>query len=219
MASIPYRAGAFGEVAIKVASGAGTPDDPYVLAVAPASAGAAAGALEASEAHIGEVGGNLATVAIEVTRPADTNAYTAGDVVSNATSGSVLRTVANLLRVNAGTGYLVGARLITDKKSITPSFRVHLFNVSNPTFGHDNEAHQERYADIGKKIGSFDLPAMTTPADTSNSTLSQSLDMTLRVPIKAAAATRTIYALLEALDAFTPASGQKFTLELTVDNN
>lgn len=33
MASIPYRAGALGEVAIKVASGAGTPADPYVIAV------------------------------------------------------------------------------------------------------------------------------------------------------------------------------------------
>lgn len=46
MASIPYRAGALGEVAILVASGAGTPGDPYVLAVAPASAGAAAGAVK-----------------------------------------------------------------------------------------------------------------------------------------------------------------------------
>jgi len=43
----------------------------------------ASGALASGEAHIGEVGGNMLTISAEMTRPADTTAYTAGDVVSN----------------------------------------------------------------------------------------------------------------------------------------
>lgn len=92
----------------------------------------------------------------------------------------------NFARVNAGSGYIVGARLVTDKKSVTPRFRVHLFNTSNPTLSADNAAHQSLYADESKRIGVFDLPAMSTPSDTTNSTLSGASDYTLRVPFVAA---------------------------------
>lgn len=175
--------------------------------------------LAAGENHVGEVGGNGANVAVEFTRPADTTAYTAGDVVSDSTSATTVQAVANFARVNAGTGYVVGARLTTDKKSITPRFRVHLYNASNPTVSADNAAMQRRYADESKYLGWFDLSAMATSTDTTNSTQSVSQDMTLRIPFSCAAATRSIYFVLETLDAFTPASGQKFTLRLWADDN
>ena len=175
--------------------------------------------LAANEDHIGEVGGKLTRVDVEFTRPANTTAYTAGDVVSNDATTTTPMAFANLARVNAGSGYIVAARLVTDKKSITPKIRVHLFNAADPTLSGDNVAHQEKYADIGKRIASFDLAAMTTATDTSNSDTSRASDDTLRVPFACAAASRTVYAVLEALDAFTPASGQKFTLTLIADNN
>ncbi len=96
---------------------------------------------------------------------------------------------------------------------------MHLYNASDPTRSVDNLAHQDKYADSAKRLGYFDLPAMTTATDTTNSDMSRSQDNALRHPIVAAAATRTIYALLETLDAFTPASGEKFTLTLTIDSN
>lgn len=172
-----------------------------------------------SESHIGQVTGSLNTVSTEMTRPADTTAYTSGDVVSNATSGNALIVMTDLARITGGTGYIVGARLSTDKKSITPRFRVHLFNASNLTFSVDNVAYKEVYADSSKRLGYFDLGAMTTATDTTNSDMSRSMDMALRIPYKAATGTKSIYALLEALDGFTPASGEKFTLTLYADNN
>lgn len=175
--------------------------------------------IAAGENHLGEVGGNMVRVSAEVTRPANTTAYTAGDVVSESESASTLLVLTNAVRVNAGSGYIVSARLNTDKKSITPRFRVHLYNASDPTRSVDNLAHQDKYADSAKRLGYFDLPAMTTATDTTNSDMSRSQDNALRHPIVAAAATRTIYALLETLDAFTPASGEKFTLTLAVDSN
>jgi hypothetical protein len=166
-----------------------------------------------------QVVGGLATVSGNFTRPADTTAYTAGDVVSNATSGSALLSIAGCARVNQGSGYIVGARLITDKKSITPRIRVHVYNASNPTFAHDNSAVDIRYADISKRIGTFDLPAMSTGADSTNSTSSQAQDMNMRLPFVCASATTTLYFLFEALDAFAPASGEAFTLVLFCDQN
>ena len=183
------------------------------------ASGGSGGALEASEAHVGEIGGNLIRVSVEFTRPSDTTAYTAGDVVSNSTSATTLLALANAVRVNAGSGYIVRASLTTDKKSITPRFRIHLFNASDPTVAADNVAHKELYADAGKRLGYFDLPAMTTATDTTNSDMSRAVDNTLRHAVIAAAATRTLQALPEVLDAFTPASGQKFTLTLFIDCN
>lgn len=176
-------------------------------------------ALAAGEEHIGEFGGKIVRVSATFTRPADTTGYTANDVVSNNASTTTLMTLANAVRVAAGSGYIVRARLETDKKSITPRFRVHLYNASNPTVSADNAAMQDKYADSSKRIAQFDLPAMTTAADTTNSDMSRAHDSTLRVPIVAAAGATSIYAMLEALDAFTPASGESFTLTLWIDQN
>lgn len=191
---------------------------PVVLASDQASIPVAS-TLQAGEAHAGEIGGNISQVTVELTRPSDTTAYTIGDVVSNSTSATVLLVFTNVARVNAGTGYIVAAILNTDKKSITPRLRVHLYNASNPTVSNDNAAHRELYADIGKKITHFDMPAMVTPADTTNSTLSRTVENNIRIPYVCAAASRTLYILLEAMDAFTPASAEKFSLTLIAENN
>jgi hypothetical protein len=46
---------------------------------------------EPGENHIGQIGGHIAVVSASFTRPADTNAYAAGDLVANSvTAGSVI---------------------------------------------------------------------------------------------------------------------------------
>lgn len=174
---------------------------------------------QASEVHAGEVGRSFSSVSVEFTRPADVVAYGANDTVSDSVSATTVQAVTNLVRVNQGSGFIFGARLTTDKKSITPRFRVHLFNASNPTVAVDNVAWKELYADESKRLGFFDLPAMVTAADTAGSDTSRAQDMALRIPFKCAAGTRNIFFVLETLDAFTPASGEKFTLTLYADLN
>lgn len=179
--------------------------------------------LAAGENFIGKVAGVGKQVTVEVTRPANTTAYTAGDSVNNSTTVPVLMQFADIARV-AGTGalfsgYLTGAVLVTDLKSITPRIRVHLYRASDPTISADNVAHKELYTELAKRIGSFDLPAMTTPIDTTNSTVSRAQDLNLRIPIVCGSALDDIWVELETLDAFTPASGQKFSLTLLMDQN
>lgn len=183
----------------------------------PASLGQKAPAQSLSVVLASGANNNIILVSLEFTRPGDTTAYTANDAVSDSTSASTVQQMSNFARYNGGTGYIVGARLSTDKKSITPRIRIHMFNASNPTVAADNAQWKDSYADLSKRLGFFDLPAMTTGADAANSDMSRALDMGLRIPFVTAAGTRSIYFLLETLDAFTPASGERFTLTLYGD--
>lgn len=162
--------------------------------------------------------GRLAIVSNEFTRPADTTGYTIGDVVGNSTSAATPLSISGCARVNGGSGYIVRATLIADQKSIVPSIRVHVFNAA-PTQSNDNAAHRALYADVSKRVGEFTLGPLSTPADTSNSTLSRAMDMNLRVPFACASGSTTLYFIFETLTAFTPASGGKFTLQLAIDQN
>lgn len=171
----------------------------------------------ASENHVGEIGGNLVSVATEFTRPADTLAYTAGDVVSDSTSATTMQALANAARVSGGSGYIVGIKISTDKKSITPRLRVHFFGTNGATIAADNVAYKEVYADGSKRLFYYDMPAMTTAADTTNSDMSRSVDTSMRIPYICAAT--SLYYVLETLDAFTPASGQKITVTTFLDRN
>lgn len=188
-----------------------TPSDTQPVSIATAPV------LVAGEAHIGEVGGNLPSVATEFTRPADTAAYTAGDVWSDNTTTTTMQALAGAARVSGGSGYIVGARISTDKRNSTQRIRVHIFNTTGATLAADNAAYKEVYADTSKRVFYFDMPAMTTATDTTNSDMSRTVDTTLRIPYTCAAT--SLYFVFEALDAFTPASGQKATLTLYLDRN
>lgn len=154
---------------------------------------------------------------VEFTRPSNTDAYTAGDCVSNSATTTVPMDFTGLARYSKGSGYIVGARLVSNEKSETTSWRVHLYNTSSITVSADNAAWQDKYADVANKIGHISLGAMTTGADTSNSDVSQTQDFTIRIPFRSLAADQSIYAVLECVDAWTPASGTKFTLTLWAD--
>ncbi len=166
----------------------------------------------ATESHLGEVGGKTPSFyGPEMTRPADTNAYTAGDVVSNSTSATTLIPVA-IGRKNGGTGFIVKASLVTNQSTCLYRFRVWLYRVSNPTVAADNAPLALLYANRSNRIGYIDLPAMTTQMSGSDS--AAAMNDTIRHAFDCAADDSNIYCVLQALDGFTPASGQKFWLEL-----
>lgn len=174
----------------------------------------------AGEAHIGAAGGNKITLAVAFTRESNATPYTAGDTVSAAAATVVpAMDFATAGRVAAGTGYIVGAKLIVNVKSITPRVRVHIFNVNTVTIAGDNLPWSELYADSSKRVGYFDLPAMTTGADTTNSDMSRSIAFDFRLPYICAAASQHLYAVLETLDAVTLTSGSALTLTLMLEQD
>lgn len=174
--------------------------------------------LPAAESHLGEVGGRLAAVAAsELTRPSDTTAYAALDVISNSTSAPVVLTFTNLARITGGSGYIVKARVMTDQKVVVARFRLHLFHTA-PTAINDNSPYLLLYANRANRIGQVDFSAAGTE-DATNSTAASALAKDERLAFVCATGDRNVYGILETLDAFTPASGQKFYVELTADLN
>jgi len=146
------------------------------------------------------------------TRPADRSAYTALDTIANATSGAIVATFSNIGRVNGGSGYIVGARLLTDQKTNTARYRLHLYRVS-PTAINDNSPFTLLWANYGIRIGKIDINNVGTE-DASNSTAAVGSNYDIRLPFQCQAGDKNIYGILETLTAFTPASAQNFFLEL-----
>jgi len=170
----------------------------------------------AQEVHLGEIGGPHAVVAATFARPADTTAYTAKDVVGN-TGAAANLTFTNIARVNAGSGIICKARLMADNKALVGRYRLHLLNVA-PTPIADNSPYLLLYANAAVRIGSIDFAAMATE-DATNSTASASLNTSIRLAFTCAAASRTLYAALETLDAYTPVASTNYYVELEAEVN
>lgn len=171
----------------------------------------------ASENHIGEIGGKMTTVAVEFTRENNATPYTAGDVIS---SGSALTTpieMPNIFRVSGGSGYVVNARITFNVKSVTPRLRLHFFSGSAITIAGDNLAYVEKYADASSRLGMIDFDAMTTGTDATNSDMSRSLNISDRLGV--IGATRSLWVVVQTLDAVTLTALSKVLVTVTLDNN
>lgn len=179
--------------------------------------GAISSAIPTGNNTIGLVGGNQIAVAVELTRPADTTAYAALDSISNSTSAPTVLNFADIFRAANGTGYITKAELWTDNKATTARIRAHIYNAT-VTPANDNSSFLLLYANKAIKQGHIDLPALATE-DPTNSTGAYALNSTIRLAVDAASEDTDLYVSLETLDAFTPASGQKFYLKLTMECN
>ena len=206
---------------LRIVNGDITTDVPSVVLIDPITGNPATPqAIVAGEAHVGAIGGNKATIPVSITRESNATPYTAGDVISSAAATVVpAMDFTTAGRVAGGSGYVVGATLITNVKSVVPRTRVHLFNVNTATVSGDNLPWRDLYADSSKRIGYFDLPAMTTGADSTNSDMSRTAAFDFRLPYICAAASRHIYAVLETLDAVTLTSGSALTLTLIFEQD
>ena len=166
------------------------------------------------------VGGNKKVEAQAFTREANATPYTAGDVVS-VTAATVVPAMAFTTAglVPGGSGYIVGAKLIYNVKSVVPRTRVHVFNINTATVAGDNLPWKELYADSSKRVGYFDLPAMATGADTTNSDMSRAISFDFRLPYVCAAGSTTLYVVLETLDVVTLSSGSAATMTLMFEQD
>lgn len=160
--------------------------------------------------------GQIVVVSAAFTRPADTTAYAAQDAVADSTSAPTVRTFTAAARVNGGSGYIMKARLMTDQSTNTARLRLHLYNAA-PTAINDNAPQTLLWANRAARVGVITFNALATEA--TGSTGAETLDIVDRLPFVCAGGDSNLYGLLETLDTFTPASGQNFYLELTIDQN
>jgi hypothetical protein len=146
---------------------------------------------------------------VTITRPSNTTAYTAGDVVGD-TGGSAILTLSN---IGPSGGYILiqSAALIFSDISVPSgmgAFRVHFYN-SSPTAIADNAPFDLTSGERALYMGYIDLSA---PQDL-GSTLYTQVDYPGRL-IKLATASTSLFAEIETRNAYTPVSAS--TVELRV---
>lgn len=151
-------------------------------------------------------------ISANFTRPADTTAYASGDLVANnVTAGSVVPltfTLGNTFPI--GTFRLTRARLY--KSGTTPTnanFRLHLYEATPTPANGDNGAWSTDKA--ASWLGNIDVTSMLAFTDGCAGTGSAAAGSELLIRTSSG---KTIYGLLEAKAAYTPASGEVFTVVL-----
>ena len=160
----------------------------------------------------------IKTISLELTRPALTDNYAAGDVVSNSTTAPVLLEFANAAKA-AGKGcIIVGLRVqhndITANKFIGKRFRLHLYNDTNVTPIADNAVFQMMYTNATKRVGYVDFTLPSTADGASTDSIAVQIDgINKAVQLVGT----SIYAQLQILDAVTaPVSGAKMYFQMHV---
>lgn len=160
------------------------------------------------------VGGYTVLSAVDFTRPADTTAYAVSDAIADSTSAPTVLTFANCARSSGGSGYVTRARVMTDQSANVAAYRLHLFRAT-VTAINDNAALTTLIANRSNYLGYIDLPTAGTEGSGSDAANTQNLDTRL-----AFVATGTsLFGLLQTKTAFTPASGQRFYVELGIEQN
>ncbi len=154
-------------------------------------------------------GYRLVQVSASFTRPADTTAYAVGDAVTNSTSAPVVFQL-NIGALGAVNGQSLEIRKLTVVSSVKGA-TLPLFNVflANTTFTATND---NAALDITDAVQEAD--GSWFACDVQNSTVSNARASYINVPspmILAAADTK-LYGTIQAANAYTPASGEKFTI-------
>lgn len=176
-------------------------------------------AIPAGTNSIGAVASNSVLSSATVTRPTNTDAYAAKDVISTAV-GAVIE-FAGMARSNGGTGTIVKARLMTSQSTNTAQYRLHLFHTQ-PTAIADNAQYAMLVANQANRVGTIDFPACSTEGTGSDAaaTMRPSSDGSFPPPnlwYKCAANDTKLYGILETIGVFTPASAQTYFIELGAD--
>jgi hypothetical protein len=195
-----------------------TLDDPGVLArlrTVEVSPGVHALLLSGQDAANASLAAILAAISgtapspVTITRPSNTDAYIAGDVIGD-TNGSAILSF-TLTGSAGGHVWICGADLRWDLSAVPSgmtSWRLHLFDAA-PTAIADNAAFDLPSGDRAAYLGYIDLPTIVDVG----STLWVQQDNIYK-KIKLAAASTTLYGLLVTNGGYTPGSGSVARIRL-----
>lgn len=149
-------------------------------------------------------------VSVELIRPADTNIYTANDVISTS-AGSVL-TFSNVTKLSGSNVIVINGSIRMDINAIPSGmdeFRLHLYD-SAPTAIADNAAFNLPTADRSKYLG---YVSISTAIDMGDTVYIQSINLNKLVKLVDCP---DLYGILQVVDAYTPSSGDVLTISLGI---
>lgn len=168
--------------------------------------------------QIGEAtAGRTKSVFATKTRPADTDAYSAEDVVSESAANGAGTAFIFALPPRSS-GYLTEGRIQVKTAGVTAAFTLFLFNALPTSELDDNAANTAPdYEDLSSYQGRIDFPGMSDLGG--DSSWSQATPSTAGgLPIRfAVGSTGQLWGILVTRDAFTPASAAAFRIDLVAD--
>jgi hypothetical protein len=163
---------------------------------------------------------NSQLITASKTRPSDTTAYAAGDVIAESTSAGTVLTFSNMSRKTGSSGLILGAMMIDSaNQSTKPQVELWLFSAA-PGAKNDNaafaptDAELETLIDIIKFDNTNALVGTVTAGADGNSI--QKTSSPIAIPFKSAEGSRALYGVPVVRNAYTPVSGEKFTFQLRV---
>lgn len=140
------------------------------------------------------------TTTVSITRPNDTTAYTAGDVIGD-TNGSAILTFANLGKSGGGDVVITSVELQMDISSVPSGmagFNLRLYNAS-PTAIADNAAWDLPSGDRGKYLGKISL---NVPVDEGSTLFVDNDNINKHIKLSSS----SLYVVLQTVGAFTPSA-------------
>jgi hypothetical protein len=157
------------------------------------------------------VGGTTATPTSTFTRPANSTAYASGDIITDSTTTSFSGGVPSFTaaRVVSGSFMIRRIRLRKSDAGITNAqFRVHLFSAAPTSLAVDNAAFAA--AGVADYLGSFDV---TIDRPFTSGAFGAGVPVVGSDVIAKLSSGQSVFWLLEARAAYTPVSGETFTLQ------
>jgi hypothetical protein len=151
------------------------------------------------------IDGTAYAATVSFTRPANTTAYTAGDVIGTGASNDAIHTLSS---IGSSGGYVVVQSIelvlgISAVPSGMASFRVHFYD-SSPNAAADNSVFDVVSGDRAKYLGYIDMPA---PVDLGSTCFTQ-IDYPGKL-LKLASASTSLFCELQTIGGFTPAANSE----------
>lgn len=155
------------------------------------------------------------TIEAAYTRPADTTAYAAGDVVANSTSAATILTFSNMARALGLGGVIQNAALIMSTAAATKlSAELFLFDTA-PTMQNDNAAFAPSDSELDKCLGVivFDGTSTSNGARTTGNGCAI-VTGAISLSYQCAATAKDLYGVLVARNAYTPGNAETLRVRL-----
>lgn len=160
-----------------------------------------------------QVRGMGRTIKQSFTRPADTTAYAAGDVVCNSTSAPVIMQF-NVASKEAGALGIIQQAILIDSESVAtkPDLELWLFDTTI-TMDNDNAAFTPTDAELLTLVGVIPFLTSTFKVGTASGNSICQVD-NLGIPFNTLVGDNTLYGVLVVRNAYVPVSGETFTVRL-----
>lgn len=152
-----------------------------------------------------------------LTRPANTDPYTAGDVIGDDASGSAVMTFADCGRSDGGKGMIASAMIVGSASQATqPDLELWIFKTA-PAAVADNAAWAPTDVELESLVGIIAFPSVyvgkATVGAGGNLVLKSDVEM---LGFECASGSTALYGVLVVRNAYTPVSAESFKPRLAV---